>query len=1100
MKRFAILAVVAACSDTTNSPAGQLNLNRPIDVAFTCGGGLRITNGGTADVSQEVVVSAQPFESCDLRSAYPPPSTMMPPPPPPPPPGQEDLTQMHGVGLPPTFWYAFILQSVPGTVGIAKFPTQPGTSFVGGSTAISTGDVQMLDAYRLTPGKNGITVGEEPVGLATDKNGCFEVTANAGSCDLSALDVTAAIQAADPAFGISDASPRVDRITVTNAMGQPVRARPAAIVAEPPGGTIGVTCPQQPTGLVYVAYPSCHLVAAIDASNGKIVGGITYDAAGTPTRLTSGNVTCPDECGGTTPVTPGVRPVALDLKRDALSDRRALAIGADNSASLAIVELDPTSLLPSSISQVALQNTTGKLGVSQVVISPQIGLGGSNSVINDNSPNQAQFVYAVANDGTVRVADILTSRSECDTQVDPRFLTTEKSIKRLSCLPVGDAATPPRRPGARGPGIELFGHDVPTAIAIARVDKPPGDMRTPSLDPSVLIGFFGVITAASGNSYVLNVDDDTLPDTYNATDPFGTAMPLIISHQLRDALTDRSALAETCQLDAMGKCSSLPRLPICQTDNPTGDTNGSQGGPRASQAPQRVVPPGVIAAEKVASLPNFRQVQCTGFETGDPNAPTTIAVSETQFAAQPISVRDLEYPDLRGLNPAETWTLTFEGALSADTADVAIDGPAVRTSQVFVDGNGMRIDDQTRPFCDAGVEPNDVVVMRGCDPSLEGADCPLGYECFAHPDSQLTGLGQCMLTNEADRLSNACREYLISVRHYTVGKSTSGELVLVPRRRALQTTPIDGCASDAQCQSLAKYALQRASSANPIDDKTMDDPHAWACVADATRAPVAMPGGSGKLCEETCTVDTDCDAGTVCQGGFCMEGIVPPQACVNAPQRYELHAHDAMVMLGSRSGYVHPMIADTGGKCVADPSVGPWQVSRVPLWAPPCDPTADPRTGKLPNGTFEPNPCQLTVSHTEVEPVYPQGSCANPGTQLMTRQAQAIRLRRRGMTVQIVDPTYPGDAVCIGDRGLGLVNVPVVAPGAQLVFRQIAGLTPMILTAHPTLPVRALTGPQQSFWIIDEGDTLATSIGTVSTQGAVYRVESVDLSKINQLE
>src|SRR5207244_11679701 len=120
-------------------------------------------------------------------------------------------------------------------------------------------------------------------------------------------------------------------------------------------------------------------------------------------------------------------------------------------------------------------------------------------------------------------------------------------------------------------------------------------------------------------------------------------------------------------------------------------------------------------------------------------------------------------------------------------------------------------------------------------------------------DSQVTGLGGGMLTSEADRLSNACREYLISVRHYTVGKSSSGELVLMARRRALQTTPIDGCASDAQCQSLAKYALQRASSANPVDDKTMDDPHAWACVADPTRAPVAKPGGSGKLREETCT-------------------------------------------------------------------------------------------------------------------------------------------------------------------------------------------------------------------------------------------------------
>ena len=74
---------------------------------------------------------------------------------------------------------------------------------------------------------------------------------------------------------------------------------------------------------------------------------------------------------------------------------------------------------------------------------------------------------------------------------------------------------------------------------------------------------------------------------------------------------------------------------------------------------------------------------------------------------------------------------------------------------------------------------------------------------------------------------------------------------------------------------------------------------------------------------------------------------MPPQACVNAPQRYELRAGEAFAVVGSRQGYMHPMIADSAGVCVRDPSANPLMVGRIPLDAPPCDPTADARTGRL---------------------------------------------------------------------------------------------------------------------------------------------------------
>jgi len=122
----------------------------------------------------------------------------------------------------------------------------------------------------------------------------------------------------------------------------PLDAPPAAIVAEPPGGTIGVACPKQGSGVVYVAYPSCHSVAAINAGDGSVLGHIDFDSTGVATYLADGNLSCPDECGAGGAIAPGIRPVALDVKEEARSHRKALAIGADNSSRLTVVNLDPT--------------------------------------------------------------------------------------------------------------------------------------------------------------------------------------------------------------------------------------------------------------------------------------------------------------------------------------------------------------------------------------------------------------------------------------------------------------------------------------------------------------------------------------------------------------------------------------------------------------------------------------------------------------------------------------------------------------------------------------------------------------------------------------
>lgn len=1064
--RYLVLALVA-CSDATQTAPTQLNLDRPVDVSFACYGGLRIGDG-TPDV--HVDITAQPVASCNIRSGAR--ATVGVPPVPP---GQEDR---EGSPVPSAAWYAFILQSGPGTVAIARFETKPSSLFGGG-------DILMQDADPLTPGKNGISVGEDPIAITTDSSGCYEVIANAGSCDMSVLDVNS----------VFTADPIVNRMNVTNAAGEPIRARPAAMAFQPPGGIIGNACPAAPSGIAYVAYPSCHLVAGVDVSTGTIVTGIQFDDQGVPT-VTDGNVSCPSECDNPMAVTPGVRPVAIDLEQDARTQRVVLAIGADNSNVLRAYDLDPQTFLPLSLTSIPLEdNLAGRLGVTSVAISPVIGMGGSLGMIDDEFQSaQHQFIYAVTNDGSVRVADIQGAPRECDTQVDPRFLKTLRDVDKLSCLKVGDPATPPRRALARGPGIELIQDAIATSVEIFKVDPIDNDARVPGT-PSRMIGYFAVVTAANGQTYIVNVDNDDFPDFVDPAKGGGlrTPIPLVIAHQLRDAVPDRGLIAEDTIEGTL--------QPVCNDPGPDPDSQGGNtGGPRAFGNPARTVPAGTLAPEKSGGLPSIRQVLCQG-------ADSTRPVSELAFAA-PIEVREAEFPDLRALRSDEVWSLTWEGSLSLDKVDTAIDGPSVRYGQTIVDGAGLHLIDQSRPFCDAGVEPYDVLQMRGCDPSQGDAGCPIGYTCYVHPQSQIAGQGTCELLDEAERLENTCREYFVSMKRYTIGRTKSGELQLLPRKAELRTTPVDGCTDDAQCESLADYALHNVSSLNPKDDTAgATDPKTWVCQADPDRKPKA---GTGKRCLLVCDKDADCSTGTVCHAnpgaapklGYCMEGVVPPQACVNAPQRYELHAGEAFAMLGSRQGYVHSIIADAGGNCVKDPDANPYAVSRIPLDAPACDPAADPVTGRKPDGTFEPNPCKTTVPETEYRPNYVPGTCtfANPDESLITRDAEGIRLHNRSINLTIVDPTYPGDLACHGDRMANLGRIPLTSPGFQMSFRQTAGFLPLTLGIAPSFPVKVIRGPQESIWVVDEGDYLSTSLTTPSTRGKVYRIESRAIGIVNLME
>src|SRR6185436_13476664 len=120
----------------------------------------------------------------------------------------------------------------------------------------------------------------------------------------------------------------------------------------------------------------------------------------------------------------------------------------------------------------------------------------------------------------------------------------------------------------------------------------------------------------------------------------------------------------------------------------------------------------------------------------------------------------------------------WEGSLSRDGDFQSIDGPPIRVGRLEVDGTGMRVEDASRPYCAMGVEPHDVVALRGCDPTLGDAQCATGFTCYVHPDSPPASAGACIPATGVDTLSTPCRKFLLSARRYSVRSSESGVLRL----------------------------------------------------------------------------------------------------------------------------------------------------------------------------------------------------------------------------------------------------------------------------------------------------------------------------------
>jgi len=449
---------VSACNQTTiNTPLRSFD--RPSDVALTC---LQYFPNAVTDATPHGTYNVRPLADCEpVRASqlaqvvqYPLPIDYIPP---------------LGPGNFTPFLVALVPQSARGELAL-----------------VDTAQSRLVDLDPYTPGFGFAPVGKLPEHVRASKDGCWGITANSDSCDLSRVDVSTVIHSslaslfpAELAAGAGNAA--LDGVvqmplSVPTASGIPkiLYARPSWIEMAPEndqggspathgyetGGTAG-----QCTGgshRAWVALPGCQLVVKVDLENldktpagapqgtkgPTIVQALRVDDKGVTEITDPSTIECPVECAGgngnvasndagapppptdmgannlpTPPAFPAT--LAVDTESDVTGAARAgrLVIGDGYGERVDIVPFDVASAAIGTPQSVSLQPDDNNL-LQRGVRTVRVG---------PRSP-AGKFLYAVARDGSVRVID-LDRNVECETNPDPRWKTPTINLQQTPTRP-----------------------------------------------------------------------------------------------------------------------------------------------------------------------------------------------------------------------------------------------------------------------------------------------------------------------------------------------------------------------------------------------------------------------------------------------------------------------------------------------------------------------------------------------------------------------------------------------------------------------------------------------------------------------------------------
>ncbi len=773
------------------------------------------------------------------------------------------------------------------------------------------------------PGYQLVPVGQLPSEIEATAGGCRVVTANAGSCDMTLLNGPGLASIALGAPQPNAPSSLVSRLVPRRSDGQPLGARPGALLATPErlsaariGGVTPTTsddgeiidgeetfadCADDKDESVWVTFPTCQLVAEIDLIGGQILqsrravrggdGAFVLEDAGTSPECP---VDCPIQFPEGAPATcsgeedqPGCRPAAdadgyfpnaIELVEQGdpttdvglpieVLDYSALFVGGLGSDTLFELQFEREGNGAGEVgrwSDDALSLTLEDAqGIQRIRATPPMTL------IDDDH----QFLYAVAGDGTTHVVDRNFSDNalgnECDTQVDP----TTSPPPFPDCNPIdpaagGTALAPDRRAFASGPGIRVSGGAAITDWAFYSLDgdnEADGDDPATDEDSNPLAedpGVVGVGTTSFGRVVISAFGQFQQGGQNLSVDPVGIMDISVPPHSLWPS-EDPSQADETF----------TNPLPLVEDEEPDRALPGDEFSAQALAPTMRRIDLAYAVAPDDDTFTDERQARAESL--GSPANADELGRFEDDALYENAAVRAV-VRDYQSWAPVR-WTLAWEGTVPGTrsaTGRVECDTPGWENGTCVrgdeSSSEAMRVIDDSAAFCDAGVLPGDKLVILGC---TADDDCGLGQRCLQEPTAPSTATGICISEQAYEEEFEVLRQVCAPFIAESCGR---------PRREFLITrafqTEVHLQSMDRQWESHIR-AVDPLTGEIPDEDVELDELALVENIARYTCDLPAEPGvvnqpedGTGCTTDEQCTElnGGDLDQLFVCEpDGFC---------------------------------------------------------------------------------------------------------------------------------------------------------------------------------------------------------------------------------------
>jgi len=1039
--RFTIALAPALLLACSSSPVVNptRNLQYPVDLTMLC---LKLVPASPADGTLQL--SGQTMSVCHARDEGDPP------------PASNGRRQLGT--------FAFIINAGTSEVAVADMDAG-----------------RLLDLGPQAPGYGMLPVGSNPQAIASSEDGCWVVTANRSSCDLSLIDparLLAGIFASDgspapSATGPGDAS---RRLVVKTGGGRVLQASTGEIAFLPPPspssrGQADLRCQADDRPMAVATFPGCDLVATLSLSFAEGSATITnayYVRPDLPGGFLPAGAepVCPNACGipadggwaakaaGPTEVDGG-----LDGGESGIDAAAAPSEGAFHLQPLALVpggeRVYVASLLDSAITSFDL-TPSGLANPARFVLaeSPigvnrlRLGIDPYRTVptkLADDTPatvqgqfltDRGKFLYAFTRDDSIRVVDIgKATPVECDVNT-----IAPPDQKARSCFPVGSASNPPRRPLARGPGIRIPTFSSPDSPPPLPRDLAFADLQPVSTDVNyhALSGQFGFLLASNGQVYILNLaprgEDGTssIPATSCATylRTEATSLPATATHSFRDVRN-------------LGQCSRVP-LTISIT-------------------PQRAVVTSNQAFATVADFAASEGPQIKQFKV-DSDSPN----------------QWVDFPDPDAI-VSRVWNIIWEGALPYATRESGVvRGADSRAAGMLVD-MGAR-------FCASSVQPGDILAFSGC---MQNSDCQPD-DRFSCQGTTAGARGMCLPIDAARSaaLVEACARFFGSRMRYEVQEARQTSLTLGLKLDEVPKTTLNPCKVNADCRPDVDHGLQAAETPDGGVGR------AFECIEIHDKDP---------RCVKRCQQDSDCRTGNVCEsvpgvlakvGKLCVEAPPLDASCLPQPMsRYSVHAGKSFVIYGSSLPTMRTLAAPSREEaCRPVAGRDPSLVFRIPLSAPECPASFLGRAGPHNAATGGPRFVQNLEATAGFNPCLYTGSYSDGGEAALdggtTAGSQRIRAFFENPQIRFVLANldqYVGDLFGIHfELQYGFVPLTVQIPPAEV----LVSLGTRILTGPtktPESPLRIDPSTAISYpylYVIDQGNTRLTW----ASHGQVLRI------------